>query len=128
MKVIIAGSRGITELYCVNQAVIESGFIITEVVSGKARGVDTLGENWADIHDIPVKPFPADWSTSDGGFIRNRAMGRYADALIAIRLGSSSGTTDMVNVATKYGLKVFQYQVKLNKWQSFVKVYDRFIN
>ena len=47
MKVIIAGSRGVEDYALVEEAVKQSGFDITEVVSGTARGVDLLGEHWA---------------------------------------------------------------------------------
>ena len=47
MKVIIAGSRDITDYSLVCRAISESKFDITEVISGTARGVDTLGEKWA---------------------------------------------------------------------------------
>lgn len=40
MKVIIAGSRTIEDGSLIEQAVQESGFAITEVVSGCAPGVD----------------------------------------------------------------------------------------
>lgn len=45
---------------------------ITTVISGKARGVDTLGERWAAANKISVERFPADWSLGRGaGFRRN---------------------------------------------------------
>jgi uncharacterized protein YaaQ len=42
MKVIIAGSRNITDYQQVVQVVRDSGFRITEVVSGGARGVGNM--------------------------------------------------------------------------------------
>jgi hypothetical protein len=44
LKVIIAGDRNEEELALVYDAVAHAGLDITEVVSGGARGVDTLGE------------------------------------------------------------------------------------
>ncbi len=113
MKVIIAGSRppkearnspsALRQWYeqhrnVVDQAVAESGFKdISEVVSGKAKGFDFLGEAWAAEHHIPVKEFFADWASwgRSGGVIRNKAMARYADALIAINYGTP-GTRNMI--------------------------------
>ena len=64
MKVIIAGSRDITDKYTVIDAVKGAEFVINEVVSGAARGVDTLGEQWAEKNNIPVKQYPyRDWET-----------------------------------------------------------------
>ena len=50
MKVIIAGSRSITDATIVEKAINESGITITEMVCGGASGVDTLGEEWGILH------------------------------------------------------------------------------
>lgn len=86
MKVIIAGSRTITQLDLINQAVAESGFDITEVVSGTANGVDSLGEVWALGAEVPVQRFPAQWQKygKSAGFKRNRQMADYADAEVRV--------------------------------------------
>ena len=107
MKTIIAGSRNITDYTLVEAAVKESGFEITEVVSGAARGVDRLGEVWADQHQIVYRQFKADWNTHGkaAGFIRNQEMADYAEALVAVWNGSR-GTKDMITRATNRGLKV----------------------
>ena len=48
MKTIIAGSRNVTDYSAIDEAVQNSRFSITEVVSGTAKGVDRLGERWTD--------------------------------------------------------------------------------
>lgn len=113
MKVIIAGSRDITNPDFVEQAIQQSGFSITELVSGQAPGVDTLGERWARLNKIPIKPFPADWKKygKPAGPIRNQQMADYADALIAIWHNNSSGTKDMIDKAKAKGLQVFILKV-----------------
>lgn len=97
MKVIIAGSRSL--FGPVDLAVSNSGFDITEVVSGGAPGIDSAGEQWAKGSGIPVKLFLAEWDLygKAAGIIRNRYMGTYADALIAIWDGKSKGTLHMIN-------------------------------
>lgn len=109
MKTIIAGSRTITSLAIVEQAIRESGFDITEVVCGGAKGVDQLGADWAYLHKNRIKWFPADWDKHGryAGPLRNRAMADYAEALIAVWDGNSRGTKHMIDCATKKGLKVF---------------------
>jgi hypothetical protein len=99
MKIIIAGSRNITSYELVEKSIIESGFIVTEIVSGAARGVDQLGEQYGMIYNIPVMKFPADWNKhgKSAGPIRNIEMGKYADALIAIWDGQSKGTKHMID-------------------------------
>jgi len=86
MRVIIAGSRSMTGAEEIATAITRSGFAITEVISGGARGVDTLEEAWARTHKIPIRRFPVQWQRYDksAGFRRNEAMAHVADALIAV--------------------------------------------
>lgn len=108
MKTIIAGSRNIKDADIVEQAIKKSGFTITEVVSGGARGVDRMGENWAKSQNIKIKQFKPDWSKGRGaGFIANKEMAKYAQAAIVIWDGESKGTKDIINNAKKEGLKLF---------------------
>lgn len=114
MKVIIAGSRTITDCKIVVDAICSAPFIITEVVSGGARGVDKLGEEYArTFPDIYLKVFPADWDNhgKSAGYKRNVEMADYADALIAVWDGKSKGTKHMIDIATKKGLKVYIHAV-----------------
>ncbi len=117
MKVIIAGSRSITDYDFVCRVIEESCFKITEVISGTARGVDQLGERWAKENGIPVAKFPADWDKNGkaAGYIRNTDMGSYGDGLIAVWDGKSKGTGHMVDIMGKLGKEIFVR--KPNKWE-----------
>lgn len=108
-KVIIAGSRNITNIDYVNLACSKAPFLITEVVSGGARGVDSLGEEWAKNHNISIKRFPADWKTlgRKAGPLRNIQMGDYADALVAIWDGKSKGTLHMISYMNSVNKPVY---------------------
>lgn len=128
MKVIIAGSRGVTDLAQIYDAVVASKFDVTEVVSGTAKGVDKLGEVYASQTLIPVKRFPAQWKDLEvpgavikqgqygpynalAGFHRNQRMAEYADALIAVWNGTSNGTKHMIEYMYKCEKPVFVYKV-----------------
>lgn len=66
MKLIIAGSRHLTDPSVVDRAFSASGLALVdveEVVCGGAQGVDALGEDGASRHDIPVQHFYPDWSS-----------------------------------------------------------------
>ncbi len=96
MKLIIAGSRGIEEI---NGDWLDAYVpLVTELVCGMAKGVDLAGKRWAEIRDIPVKEFPADWEKwgKAAGSIRNHEMALYADELLAFWDGKSRGTVDMI--------------------------------
>lgn len=116
MKVIIAGSRGITSLQDIMVAVYEAGFRandnpITEVVSGGAKGADTLGEVFAGLNSIPVKRFIPEWVRlgKKAGLVRNEEMGNYADALVAVWDGESRGTKHMIDFMKSINKPVFIY-------------------
>jgi len=112
MKVIIAGSRNITDQDQVDEIIWGSPYKITEGVSGNARGVDTLGANWCIEQEIPVAHFPADWATHGkyAGYLRNEQMAKYADALIAVWDGESKGTKHMIDTMTKLNKPVYVYR------------------
>jgi hypothetical protein len=113
MKVIIAGGRDITDYNLVLSAIQESGFEITEVISGMASGVDELAVRYAKENNLPLQEFWAEWNSygKSAGPIRNRQMASSADALIAIWDGKSRGTKNMIDEATKKGLKIKVYNV-----------------
>ena len=107
MKTIIAGSRTITEYSIVLKAIENSKFKITEVVSGTALGVDKLGEEYAKENNIPIKQFPADWNRhgKKAGYLRNKEMAEYADAVVLVWDGKSRGTKHMYDLSKKYNLQ-----------------------
>lgn len=109
MKVIIAGSRDYYNYDTLLTAITESGFDITTVVSGGAKGVDALGEEYANNMNIPLNTYNADWNTHGkaAGPIRNRKMAENSDALIALWDGKSRGTKNMIETARKNGLLVY---------------------
>ena len=114
MKTIIAGSRTITNYDTVLEAILASGFKVTEVVSGGASGVDSLGELYAfEMDSVKLKRFPANWSLygKKAGPIRNQEMADYAEALIAVWDGESTGTKDMIERAQEKGLQVYVHVV-----------------
>lgn len=101
MKVIIAGSRTLSNSHALIQAAVDSSLYhpITEVVSGCARGVDQAGEAWAAAKGIPVRRFPAHWTRYglSAGYRRNAEMAVYADAAIVLWDGASRGAKNMID-------------------------------
>lgn len=107
-KLIIAGSREFNNYELLKQTIKPYLHNITEVVSGTARGADSLGERFAGEFKIPVKRFPADWNNygRQAGYLRNVQMAKYATACIVFWDGKSKGTQHMINIAKRYGLKL----------------------
>ena len=118
MKTIIAGSRTEKRFAQVILAFKATNLpldAITEVVSGCADGVDQMGERRAQMMQLPVRQFPADWKRygKAAGRQRNLQMAVYAQALIALWDGKSPGTRHMIATAERMGLKVFVYRTDL---------------
>ena len=111
MKTIIAGSRTIKldEVTTFLDELKQLGIIITEVVSGTAKGVDSHGESWAKENGIPVKRFPANWDEfgKSAGCIRNQEMLDYYEQLICIWYGLSKGTKNMLTIAKRKKIPIY---------------------
>lgn len=113
MKTIIAGGRDFNDYNRLKTIMNSCPHEITEIVCGKARGADTLGERWGIENNIPIKYFIPDWDGlgKRAGFVRNSEMGDYADMLVAFWDGKSKGTEQMISYARKKGIivQVFNY-------------------
>ena len=101
MKIIVAGTRTFQDYDLLNKKMHEITayqYAVTEIVSGCSAGADTLGAYWAQVNNIPVKFFQADWESlgRKAGPIRNSEMAEYADVLIAFWDGESRGTLDTI--------------------------------
>lgn len=113
MKTIIAGSRTVKDYQDVVDAVEQSGYDITEIISGGAIGADCLGEHYAVANRIKLTVFKAKWQDygKKAGYLRNEEMAEYGDALIALWDGKSKGTKNMIDIAYRKGLKVWVHLV-----------------
>jgi hypothetical protein len=110
MKVIIAGGRDFDDydLLCEKCDKILSRQTEIEIVSGRARGADQLGERYAKERNYPIKMFAADWNRygKRAGYIRNEDMANYGDGLILFWNGISKGSEHMLNTAKEWNLKI----------------------
>jgi len=112
MKILICGSRSINDRVLVAQAVEKSGMKATHIVSGGARGVDTLARLYARSNGIEFTEYLADWDKygKRAGFMRNCVMVGAVDAVIAVWDGKSPGTKHSIDYATSHGKKVFVFR------------------
>lgn len=111
MKTIIAGSRSITTYDDVLDGIYKANWVLKEIVSGTAKGVDRFGERYANYNDIPIKRFPANWEKhgKSAGYKRNVEMAEYADAVIVIWDGKSKGAKHMIDIALSHKLLTLVY-------------------
>lgn len=110
MRVIIAGGRDFNDYRFLKERCdyFLSSQTDIEIVSGGAKGADSLGERYANERNYGLKIFPADWNKygKKAGYVRNVEMSEYADGLIAFWNGQSKGTKHMIDIAMKRNLRV----------------------
>ena len=112
-KIIIAGGRDFMDYNLLKE---KTNKILQEkrvshkivIVSGCARGADTLGLRYASENAFDVEEYPADWDKygKKAGYMRNVEMAENANALIAFWDGKSKGTKHMIDIATERNLPI----------------------
>lgn len=118
-RIVVCGSRDFDDYKLLKLTLKEyiNGLDIVDlnqivVISGAARGADTLGEHFAYDYQIAVCRFPAKWDElgKRAGWVRNAEMAKYAaekhGVLFAFWDGKSRGTKNMIDLANRYGLEV----------------------
>lgn len=108
-RVVIAGCRDFTNYkiakeyidFCLSNIRQENEIII---VSGGARGADTLGEKYAKQNGFEIERYLADWDTygKSAGARRNKKMAEVCDYVICFWDGKSKGTKIMIDYAKQY--------------------------
>lgn len=96
------------------------------IVSGKAKGADTLGERYAHENNYDIEEYPAEWNNLDttpckikynkfgkpynslAGMNRNLDMVKVSDLVIMFHDGVSSGTAHDLELCKKYN-KDYEY-------------------
>lgn len=123
MKLAIVGSRIFTDYDYLKDKLEPIKNKVKVVVSGGAKGADTLGERWADEHNIPKEIYYPDWNKygKKAGFLRNKIIVDKSDAVVAFQVDSSKGTQHTIELAKKENKKVKVYKVELlqSKAQSY---------
>lgn len=81
---------------------------MVEIVSGCAKGPDTLAIKYAIDNGYKVWRFPAEWHKfgKSAGIVRNTLMADFSTHCIAFWDMKSYGTKDMIKQAKEYGLLV----------------------
>jgi len=106
MKLAVVGSRDFNnyELLKSKLDAIHKKRPITLIVSGGAKGADSLSERWAKENNIETLIFIPDWNKfgKRAGFLRNEDIIKNSDAVIAFWDGESRGTLSSINLAKKY--------------------------
>ncbi len=113
-RVLIAGSRDFNNYNLVKEVIdsLQKDIKIGTIISGTARGADSLGEQYANENNISLERYPANWDLhgKSAGYIRNKQMAEVADVLVAFWNGSN-GTKNMIDLAKAKNIKVIIIRV-----------------
>ena len=117
MLIVVAGPRDLVPTFEeVAEALEESGFNPTAIVSGKSTGVDTVAIEYAKHYGIQPIEMEALWNfyrkqgnVKVAGPKRNGMMALVGEALVVIRRKGehTSGTSNMIEKAKEYGLPTY---------------------
>lgn len=106
MKVAIIGSRTFDNYQYLSffLDVFRNQYPIDLIISGGAKGADSLAEKYAKEHNIKTLIFPADWDKygKRAGYIRNEDIIKNCDLVIAFWDMTSIGTKHSLDLAKKY--------------------------
>ena len=107
MKVAIVGSRDYPSPSLV-RAFVNTLPDDTIIISGGARGVDTVAEQAARYRHLKVEIYPAEWDKwgRSAGMMRNGKIINAADRVVAFWDGISKGTADSIRKARAAGKPV----------------------
>ncbi len=118
MRILICGSRHFNDYQklCneMDELNLDEVQLIT-IISGHARGADTLGEKYAEECGWELDVYPADWKTygKRAGPIRNSKMLKEGkpDLVVAFRGPNSRGTQNMIDQSLKAGVKIIVHEI-----------------
>lgn len=126
MKLLIAGSRSITDKHLVFELIDAFIYDIdekpTHIISGMASGVDKIAADYAKSRNIELIEKPADWSIGKhAGFIRNKEMYDIADRVLILWDGKSRGTKHTYELCKKhkripYSLYILRHSIEVDEF------------
>ncbi len=109
MKLAIIGSRSIRQASIENLIPAALRSTVTEIITGGARGVDTLAAEFARKNGYVLSEFPPDYIKfkNKAPLLRNAQIVEAADAVLAIHDGKSRGTLHTIALAQQAGKPVY---------------------
>ncbi|MDO4251449.1 MAG: SLOG family protein [Moraxella sp.] len=120
MKLAIIGSRQFDDYVFFKEQIgifLQTHDKPTLIISGGAKGADSLAEHYATEHKIELMVFLPDYKTYGRGaaFVRNRLIVDNADMVLAFWDGESTGTQYTMDYAKKQNKSVVLIQISVTQ-------------
>lgn len=115
IKIAVIGSRSFDDYELLARSIKETmgRYEVATVVSGGAKGADSLAERYAAENNLQTMILKPDWKKfgRGAGVIRNKDIVENADYVLAFWDGSSKGTQNSIDHARKMNkpVKVIKY-------------------
>lgn len=112
MRILVCGGRDYNDINKMSSVLTEineeQGIDI--IISGGAKGADTLAEGFAFRHGIDYIQYPADWNMygKSAGYIRNKQMLELGKPDLIIAFPGGKGTANMVKLGKDAGIRVLE--------------------
>lgn len=106
LNIAVIGSREFNDYSLLESTLNE--YNINQIISGGAKGADSLAETYAEAYNIPTTIFLPDWNKygRSAAFIRNKDIVEASQLVIAFWDGTSRGTEHSIKHAYKLSIPV----------------------
>lgn len=110
MKVLVCGGRDYNDWDRLEDELnlIERAYGRFTIISGCARGADSLAMKYAEVYNDTLETYPADWEKfgKSAGHIRNQQMLDESKPDLVVAFPGGRGTANMIERAKKAGVEV----------------------
>src|SRR5215217_1020713 len=119
MKILVCGATYFTDYQKFHDEIMkifgDKDLSDITIISGMAKGADTMAVQFAEQYGMPCLKFPADWARygKGAGPVRNQLMLDQGkpNLIVAFPMQSSRGTRDMINRGLMEDVEVIVIEV-----------------
>lgn len=109
IRLAVVGSRSFNDYKFLSE--ILQWYDVKLIISGGARGADSLARRFAEEHNLPLREFIPEWGRHgrSAGYLRNEQIVEACDEVVAFWNGKSRGTKHTIDIAEQQGKPVSVY-------------------
>lgn len=118
MNIGIVGTRDFSDYELLCKTINYLNVNIKTIISGGAKGADSLGEKYANENNVETIIYKPNWDKygKSAGYIRNKEIVNASDLIIAFWDGVSKGTKHSIDISIKSKKPLIIILYKNNKF------------